>query len=159
MAFPVHIYLSYHRNSTEDAYIKRLSDDLTAIGASVRLGDPDVWADTDVAPSDSIVRSMKDTLASHQWFVLVMTPAALRSPLIQAEVDIARSLSKRHSMLIILFVAVPCDEADIPPSWAALPRIDATKGYEAARDQLVAFLQISSSGLTQARIRFTCRNG
>jgi TIR domain len=130
MADPVRVFVSHHHSPQEDAFTKRLVDDLKAASA-------DVWVDDEGITSGDFVRKINQGLAGRQWLVLVMTPDALQSPWVQAEVDAALHQYTAGRMLgVIPFVAQACDERDIPPLWANLHRYDASRDYEPARDRL-----------------------
>src|SRR5262249_26847662 len=86
-------------------------------------------------------------LAGQQWLVLVMTPAALRSPPVRREVNAAlHLLSSGRLRGVIPLVAQHCDEAAIPPLWATLQRYDATHDYAAALANTVGALGLAVAG-------------
>jgi hypothetical protein len=90
------------------------------------------------------VQKISEGLAGRQWVVLVMTPAAVRSPWVQREVNAAMNEHTARRMLGILPVVMqPCNESDIPILWRPIYRYDATKSYEVARDGLFAALGLS----------------
>jgi hypothetical protein len=67
-----------------------------------------------------------------------MTPAALASPWVQREVNVAlNELTAGRMRGVIPFVVMPCEEQVIPLVWRTLHRYDATKAYQPARDRLV----------------------
>src|SRR5690349_19554389 len=127
MADQVRVFVSHHHSPEEDVFTARLVTDLEAAGA-------DVWVDDARITSDDFIKKINEGLTGRQWLVLVMTPDALRSPWVQAEVNAALHQLRQGRMLgVIPLVAQPCDDADIPPLWAPLHRYDITKGYETAR--------------------------
>jgi TIR domain len=139
MPEPARIFVSHHHSPEEDAFTTRLVADLRAAGA-------DVWVDTSGIPSGSFVAKISEGLAGRQWVVLVMTPEALASPWVRAEVE--SGLNEYHAgrMLgVIPFVMRPCRDDEIPVLWRTLHRYDATRGYEAGRDQLFVALGLSSA--------------
>src|SRR5215471_1301103 len=83
MAEKIGVFVSHHHSPEEDAFTARLVADLEAAGA-------DVWVDTSGITSDDFVKKISEGLAGRQWLVLVMTPAALASPWVQREVNVAR---------------------------------------------------------------------
>ncbi len=98
----------------------------------------DVWVDDARITSDDFIKKINEGLAGRQWLVLVMTPDALRSPWVQAEVNAAlNQVRKGHMLGVIPIVARPCADADIPPLLDTLHRFDATHAYEPARDGLL----------------------
>lgn len=97
-----------------------------------------MWVDNQRIKSDDFVKKINEGLAGRQWLVLVMTPDALRSEWVEAEVNAAlHRLRQRRMSGVIPIVAKPCDDEDIPPLWGTLHRYYATDGYEAARDGLL----------------------
>jgi hypothetical protein len=62
-----------------------------------------------------------------------MTPEALRSRWVREEVNSALNQVRRGRMhAVIPVVAMPVDEDEVPPLWAALQRYDATVDYDRA---------------------------
>jgi formylglycine-generating enzyme required for sulfatase activity len=134
MAETVRVFVSHHHSPEEDAFTAQLVADLEAARA-------DVWVDDERIPADDFIRKINEGLTGRQWLVLVMTPNALRSPWVQAEVNAALLQVRQGRMLgVIPLVAQPCNDADIPPLWATLQRYDATKRYENARGSLFSTL-------------------
>ncbi len=137
MADRVRVFVSHHHSPDEDAFTDRLVADLEAVGA-------DVWVDNQRITSDDFVKKINEGLTGRQWLVLVMTPEALRSEWVQAEVNAALNQVRGGRMQgAIPVVATPCDEAAIPPLWAPLHRYDATRGYDSARDGLLHALGLA----------------
>ena len=139
MADQVRVFVSHHHSPEEDAFTARLVADLEAAGA-------DVWVDDARITSDDFIKKINEGLTGRQWLVLVMTPDALRSPWVQAEVNAALLQVRQGRMLgVIPLVAQPSNDADIPPLWATLQRYDATRGYETARGSMFAALNLKPS--------------
>jgi formylglycine-generating enzyme required for sulfatase activity len=135
MAEQVRVFVSHHHSPEEDSFTARVVEDLKAAGA-------DVWVDTAGIPSGSFVAKISEGLAGRQWLVLIMTPAALASPWVRAEVETGLNEYHAKRMLgVIPLVMQPCQEQDIPLLWRTLHRYDATHGYEAARDGLLQALR------------------
>src|SRR5262249_33321460 len=123
MTDPVRVFVSHHHSPDEDRFTAQLVRDLTAAGAGV-------WVDDQGITSDDFVQKISEGLAGQQWLVLVMTPAALRSPPVRREVNAAlHLLSSGRLRGVIPLVAQHCDEAAIPPLWATLQHYDATHDY------------------------------
>jgi formylglycine-generating enzyme required for sulfatase activity len=140
MAGQVRVFVSHHHSPEEDAFTARLVADLEAAGA-------DVWVDNARITSDDFIKKINEGLTGRQWLVLVMTPDALRSPWVQAEVNAALLQVRQGRMMgVIPLVAQPCNEADIPPLWATLQYYDTMRGYDTARGGL-----FSALGLTPGR--------
>jgi hypothetical protein len=135
MAAP-RVFVSHHHSPQEDAFTARLVADLQAAGA-------DVWVDTSGVISDDFVRRISEGLAGRQWLVLVMTPAALASPWVQREVNVALAEHTAGRMLGVLpLVMKPCREQDIPMLWRTLHRYDAANDYASARNSLLRTLTL-----------------
>lgn len=127
MAYQVRVFVSHHHSPEEDAFTARLVADLEAAGANV-------WVDTGGITSDDFVKKISEGLAGRQWLVLVMTPAALSSPWVQREVNVALNEQTAGRMLGVLPVVMqPCREEDIPMLWRTLHRYEATHDYARAR--------------------------
>jgi hypothetical protein len=138
MGEPVRIFISHHRSPDEDAITRRLAADLQAAGA-------DVWLDTERIPSGDFVGKINEGLAGRQWLVLVMTPEAIKSTWVRAEVNAALNQVNAGRMLgVIPVVASVCDEGDIPLLWASLQRYDATRDYQGAVAGLLRALGIAT---------------
>jgi hypothetical protein len=136
----VRVFVSHHRSPTEDAFTNRLVADLQTAGA-------DVWLDTERIPSGDFVSKINEGLAGRQWLVLVMTPDAIKSTWVRAEVNAAISQVNAGRMLgVIPVVAMACDESDIPLLWANLQRYDATRDYQAAVAGLLHAFGVTSPG-------------
>lgn len=109
MADTVRVFVSHHHSRDEDAFTARLVADLQAAGA-------DVWVDTSGIMSDDFVKRINEGLAGRQWLVLVMTPDALKSQWVQAEVNAAlHQLRSGHMLGVIPVVAMACNEREVPP--------------------------------------------
>jgi TIR domain len=140
MGDQVRVFVSHHRSPTEDAFTRRLVADLQVAGA-------DVWLDTERIPSGDFVSKINEGLAGRQWLVLVMTPDAIKSSWVRAEVNAALSQVNAGRMLgVIPVVAVACDESDIPLLWANLQRYDATRDYQTAVVGLLRALGVTAPG-------------
>ena len=134
MADQVRVFVSHHHSPEEDVFTARLADDLKAAGA-------DVWVDEERITSDDFIKKINEGLTGRQWLVLVMTPDALRSPWVQAEVNAALNQWRKGRMLgVVPIVAKPCADEDIPPLLDPLQRYDATRAYEPARNRLLSAL-------------------
>jgi hypothetical protein len=126
-----------HSHKDED-FTKQLVTDLRRAGA-------DVWVDMTDVTHDDFVKRINAGLKGREWFILVMTPAALQSDWVQLEVNAAIGLVMQKKMRsIIPVVARPCDLDDIPPLWAAYHRYDATHNYSAALAHLLQVLGLSA---------------
>lgn len=137
MADQVRVFVSHHHSTEEDAFTSRLVADLDAAGA-------DVWVDDQRITSDDFIKKINEGLAGRQWLVLVMTPAALRSSWVQAEVNAAlNQVRKGHMVGVVPILAQACDDEDIPPLLDALHRYDATHDYAPARDGLLRAVGLS----------------
>jgi formylglycine-generating enzyme required for sulfatase activity len=139
MAESVRVFVSHHHSPEEDAFTARLVGDLEAAGA-------DVWVDDARITSDDFIRKINEGLAGRQWLVLVMTPDALRSQWVQAEVNAALNQVRKGRMLgVVPIVAKVCDAADIPALLDALHRYDATRDYTGAVQGLLRAMGLPTS--------------
>src|SRR6476646_7630994 len=106
MADAVRIFVSH--SHVDELVTMKLVADLRTTGA-------DVWVDSTEITSDDFVKRINEGLQGRQWLVLVMTPDALRSRWVQAEVNAALNQVRKGRMLgVIPVMAKPCDDGDIP---------------------------------------------
>src|SRR5690348_13119768 len=83
------VFLSH---ASEDAiFAERLANDLRQSGA-------DVWLDTADLRHGNFLQRINEALASCDWMVLVLTPAAIRSQYVQMEVYAALGLVAQRRM-------------------------------------------------------------
>jgi len=130
----VQVFVSH--SYKDDAFTARLVADLRAAGA-------DVWVDSTEIAYDDFVKRINEGLAHRDWLVLVLTPSALGSRWVQAEVNAALNLVHTGRMRgVIPLLAHRCNEAEIPPLWATLHRYDATTGYAKAISGLLRALRL-----------------
>jgi predicted ATPase len=134
LADPVRIFVSYsHRDRP---FAARLVTDLQSAGATV-------WFDADEIASDDFIRRINEGLAGRDWLVLVLSPDAVRSEWVHAEVNAALHRVRQKLMRgVIPVVARACAEADIPPLWATLHRYEANLNYEEALHGLCRALSL-----------------
>src|SRR5262245_44833112 len=86
----VKVFVSH--SHADDAFTNRLVTDLRAAGV-------DVWVDTAAIRHDDFIRKINEGMADRQWLVLVLTPDALRSSWVQAEVNAALHRKMQGFML------------------------------------------------------------
>jgi formylglycine-generating enzyme required for sulfatase activity len=128
MASP-RVFVSYSHH--DDAFTVRLVGDLTTAGAIVRLDVGDVGA-------DDFKERINRALASCEWFLLVLTPSALKSSWVMLEMDMALRLWVYGRVRdVIQLLAEPVDHADIPATWGNFTHIDATRDYASARGRVL----------------------
>ena len=85
--------------------------------------------------------SINDALASCDWLVLVLTPAAISSPFVKLEVNTAIGRAMKGYMRgVIPIIAAPTDPRSIPPTWDGLHRYDAIRDYATALQSLLRAL-------------------
>jgi hypothetical protein len=151
MPEPVRVFISHsHR---DDNFTNGLVSDL-------RDAQVDVWVDVDGITHDDFIKRINDGLRGREWLVLVMTPDALRSEWVQAEVNAALNLVHQGRMKgVIPLVAKPCSEEDIPPLWATLHRIYATDIYWVALQKLLNALGVSEESAKAVRPGYVDKQG
>jgi hypothetical protein len=127
---PAYSRLVFISHSHADNQITtRLADDL-------RNGGADVWVDTNLLASDAWIGQIRAALTSCDWFLVVVSPAAVRSKWVQAEINIALARSKHGLMRGVIPILVePCRREDIPVL-GTFRWLDATRNYEFAFAQL-----------------------
>jgi uncharacterized protein YegL len=123
----------------DDAFTKRLVDDLRAAGA-------EVWVDDTAIRDGNFAKHISDGLDKSDYLVLVLTPHAISSDWVQDEVFTAITLVKQHRMrAVIPLLAAACDLKSIPSAWASLHRYDAMRDYQAALAGLLRALGLPGS--------------
>jgi hypothetical protein len=133
----VGVFISHSHQ--DDAFTRRLSNDLRAVGV-------DVWIDEKEIAYDDFVMKISDGLQGRQWLVLVMTPASLKSQWVRREVNAALNLVEKGRMRgVIPIVAAPCNDNDIPALWDSLHRYDATRNYDTALSGLLRAIGVTPS--------------
>jgi formylglycine-generating enzyme required for sulfatase activity len=121
----------------DDTFTQRLVQDLGAAGA-------DVWVDVAGVGADDFQKRINQALQSCEWFVLVLTPAAIASPWVELEVHAAFRLKVQGRIRgIIQVLAAPVSQAEIPPTWGAFAHFDATSDYPAARNRVLRELGLA----------------
>lgn len=135
------VFVSYNTGQAYNKYEQfalQLIDDLRAAGA-------DVATDGGSISDATFVQTMNKEFPTCRWFVLVESPEALQSPRIQMMVNTVINLVAQHSMSgAFRVLAEPTQPHDVPPTWARLRSIDATRAYPIVRDQLLTALQLKS---------------
>ena len=96
------------------------------------------WYDQkDIGTAEEWERSIRHGLESCDWFMLVMSPDAARSPWIKDELHWA--LEQRPERVIPICIA-SCDPAAFHIRLARLQFVDFTKNFDAARNKLIEVL-------------------
>jgi TIR domain len=117
------IFLSHAEE--DNAFAERLAHDL-------RAHDLDVWLDTSHITGGDILDRINKALVGRDLLLLVLSPAALTSDWVPAEVNASIMRSKQKYMrdpVVVIARSVPLK--DIPPLWTVYSRIDATRDYDA----------------------------
>jgi TIR domain-containing protein len=101
MSEPVMVFVSHHHSSEEGAFTARLVADRIAAGA-------EVWVDVVGAGAADFQKRINEALANCNWFVLVLTPAAIAFQWVEMEVHAAIRLKTQGRMRgIIQIMAEP----------------------------------------------------
>jgi transcriptional regulator with XRE-family HTH domain len=123
----------------DETFTARLVSDLRAAGATV-------WVDVSDMQYGDFMARINEGLANSEWMVLVLSPDALRSPAVRAEVNAAFNLFWHQQMRgIIPVIAMPSDPNDIPPTWRTLHFYDASRDYDSALSDLLIALGLGAS--------------
>jgi TIR domain-containing protein len=123
-------------SSKDLAFAERLVKDLRAAGA-------DAWLDIEQLGAGNFQQRISEALEGCEWFVLVLTRAALASQWVRQEVDAANAL--KHSGQIsdlIFFQAGPLQYRELPALWGVFNIFDATADYAAACDRAMKAIGI-----------------
>jgi len=87
-------------------------------------------------------------LSECEWLVLVLTPHAIESEHVRAEVFAALNrVTNGYMRGVIPILAAPCQPGTIPPMWDALHRYDATRRPRAALAELLPMVGLSLSNV------------
>jgi hypothetical protein len=148
MPEPVQVFVSHSHD--DDIFTARLVADLRAAGASVWVDD--VGESAGIDHGDFLER-INQALASSEWLVLVLTPAAVQSPWVRMEVNAALGMahgagSQMHEPIPV--IAKPCNPRDVPPLWGTLHDYDAVQDYSEALTGLLHTFGLPSSTTTTA---------
>ncbi|HEY7781703.1 MAG TPA: SUMF1/EgtB/PvdO family nonheme iron enzyme [Ktedonobacterales bacterium] len=118
-------------------FARQLAADLRDAGIAVEVDAPPEAA-------DDVLSAVADRLGRCQWQVLVFSPAAFASPLVQIEANTALLYTARGRLRGILPVlAAPCAPETIPPTLAGLPRLDAVADYRGTLLRLLDTLDLT----------------
>jgi hypothetical protein len=141
MSEVVKVFVSH--TSADKDFTQRLVGDLRDAGA-------DIWVDFSNIERNDFVTEIDRALATCQWMILVVSPAALRANWVQLEANmgIVRLMQNRlRGILPVL--AAPVDESLIPPTWSTWHRYDATRDYDTAVAGILSAIGLRSGGVTQ----------
>ncbi|MCP4428531.1 MAG: SUMF1/EgtB/PvdO family nonheme iron enzyme, partial [Chloroflexi bacterium] len=120
----------------EDAALAgRLADDLEAEGFPVWMA-PD-----SIQPGEKWAAAISRGLDESGIFVLLLTPAAVKSRWVRSETDVAIELEHEDEMRFIPLQVEPCK---IPALWRAYQRIPFRRGYDAGLAALLATMAQTS---------------
>jgi pSer/pThr/pTyr-binding forkhead associated (FHA) protein len=141
MSEPVLVFVSYA--SKDRPFAERLVTDLQAAGA-------EVWWDVGGVSEGDFIKRINEALQKCQWFVLVLTPNAIASWWVEAEVNAAINLRKHNYMRGVLPVlAAPVQPGTIPPVWDNLHRYDAVSNYSGEINRLISTLGLPAERADQ----------
>ena len=118
------------------AFAQRLADDLRSHGWRI-------WITPDsILPGEKWAAAINRALEESGIFVLVLTPAALRSEWVTTETSSAIELQHQQEMRFIPLEVAQCD---VPPLWDVYQRISFKGRYE---EGLAALLALMGTGQT-----------
>jgi TIR domain-containing protein len=118
------VFVSHSHHDTD--FTNRLVADLSAAGA-------DVWVDVIGIDRGDFQERINEALEACQYFVLVLTPEALRSPWVRMETHAAiKRQAEGQIRQVLPVVALPVEPHMVPPIWNTFPRFDATSNYASA---------------------------
>lgn len=126
------VFISH--SSADREFAKRVAHDLLAM-------DVDVWIDgISIPPGEKFDRAIENALASASHVVLVVTPDAVKSDYVRAEVEWAQ----KNDIKVIPIIR---EMAQLPPRWHTLQSCDATTEelYEETKRILATCLPLRHS--------------
>jgi formylglycine-generating enzyme required for sulfatase activity len=123
---PHQVFISHAHE--DDAFAHRLAADLGAEGWSVWIA-PD-----SIQPGETWVEAINRGLEQSSFFLLVLTPAAVASPWVNTETNVAISLEHQRKMRFLPLDLAP---AQPPPLWTAYQTIPFRDDYRRGRDHLM----------------------
>jgi TIR domain len=126
---PPRIFVSHDPKDVKIAW--RLIQDLRRAGA-------EPWDYVTNASDSALKQHIDEAIAQSDWLVLVLSPDAIASHGVRAEVEAALLRVNQGSMRgVIAFLVAPCEPSTIPPQWAVLRRYDAIRDYASALADLL----------------------
>jgi hypothetical protein len=131
----MHIFLSYERADQELA--RRLGEQLSGKGF-------DVWDPArEVFPGENWARKVGDALKMADAVVVILSPDAVKSELVQQEIQFTIGDPKKEGRL---FPVLARRTSDIPWILTKLKVLDASKGVGNVISSIVARLRASQAG-------------
>lgn len=125
--------------SEDNAFTRKLVADLKTAGA-------DVWVDFDNIREGDFVQRINEGFVGRQWFVIVLSPAALKSPWVPREMNAAMSLASQGRLRgIVGIVAEEFKKADLPSLWVNYQHYDATYDYARALQNVLSIIGLSDT--------------
>lgn len=110
------IFVSH--SHTDETWCREFVMALRRVGA-------DVSYDEDTLGSDSFMQVVQSAITSRPIFILLISPAALKSRWVHIEFEAAIALQMREPGRIVLPIQIaPMAETDMPPFWAIYQRLD-----------------------------------
>jgi hypothetical protein len=129
------VLISYTDKDVDDA--NRLLDALRAAGANVRA------LRASQTERGALARAISQALNDCDALILVVTPDALRSPVVSLAMDAALERLRREAIRAPVAVLTrPVAQRDIPPSWGPAIWIDATSDRDQALLALASALDL-----------------
>jgi hypothetical protein len=142
---PPKVFVSH--SHSDDTFTNRLVDDLRQAGATV-------WMDNTDLGAGNFQQRISEALADCDWFVLVLTRAALASQWVRQEVDAANRLKHYGQMRDLIFIqAEPLEQRELPPLWGVFNIFDATTDYAAALNRALKAVGVAEHGVSAFRIK------
>ena len=133
MALPK-IYVSHSHQDNEycQLFVNALRSKIAARG--------DVWYDESSLEADAMGGGVNEALASCNYFIIILSPSAVKSKWVRRELDAALDLVGKGKMKLLLpVIAEPCP---VPPLLSGYLRIEHGNSPEAAADRAYQYLSM-----------------
>jgi len=124
------LFLSYSRLDGDLA--ERLAGDLEAQGITVW------WDSWEMEVGDSLPRKIEEAISRSAWFGIILSPDAVASPWVRAELDLALTMEIEGGLTILPILHRPCE---IPLSLRGKVWADLTSSYEEGLESLLRRLR------------------
>jgi hypothetical protein len=128
------LFLSYSRLDRNLA--ERLADDLKAHGFTVWW---DCW---EMEVGDSLPRKIEEAISRSTWFGIILSPDAITSAWVRAELDLALTMEIEGGLTILPILHRPCEP---PLSLRGKVWADFTSSYQEGLEALRCVLKAQSS--------------
>ncbi|TEU18356.1 MAG: TIR domain-containing protein [Anaerolineales bacterium] len=127
------VFISHATTDAEFAH--RLADDLQRLGVQVWI------APESIRPGESWVRAIERGLAESSHMVVVLTPAALESPWVKKETEVAIA-RERRGLIQVIPLALDVQPWEVPPLLSSYQMVSFRPDYDVGLSHLADILSV-----------------